>query len=178
MVNITECVACGRVIPATDEGCAYCERERPVEMEGPYLPLSIRLLLILFGLNAAATAVFGVLGLARLIGPDEIAGWAAAPALIRTSLAACAFVGLIKSQCWGWYAALGFVAVELIGGLLAIFEIIPQPAWAGPMLAPLWTVLFVFMLVRSDVHARFDQRVADRRDVSSLLESVHVDKGS
>ena len=47
--------------------------------------------------------------------------------------------------------------------------------WAAMFRMPL---IFAFMLIRSDVHSRFDQRVADRHDVSSLLESLHAKKDS
>ena len=58
------------------------------------------------------------------------------------------------------------------GPLFASMGSVPALAWWGPFLASLWMVLFLVVLMRPDVRARFDQRVADRHEVSDLIESL------
>ena len=172
MVNLTQCAVCGRVIPATLEGCAYCESEREPEVERPYLALSVRLLLLLFAFSLVMTALWSGITLYRLLIDANHSVAAALPTFFRMLLASFALGGLVSSRPWGWYACLAFVVMELAGGILLFFGPMSRDLWSGPGMALIWTVLFLFVLIRGDVHARFDRTVADRLDVLALLDSI------
>ncbi len=64
MVDITRCVQCGKVIPAIDTGCAWCDAAEERQhgfREDSYLPLAIRMLLWMFMANLALTGLLAVL---------------------------------------------------------------------------------------------------------------------
>jgi len=173
MVNITQCAVCGRTIPANGEACAYCERERPARDDRPYLPLAVRLLLMLFAVDLVATVTFAALSVGRDLAGDSTTLLPALLSLLRLCLGTLALLGLLVRRPWGWWISVAFVVAEVVGGVLALARAVPPSIWAGPLMAPLWTVLFGLILLRGDVRAHFDPVVADRREVDDLLRSVY-----
>lgn len=168
MVDITRCEACGRTIPATEHGCAYCEREREGQEERPYLPLAVRLLLVLFVANVF---VAGGLAVVTLI-HSEGSGTVIVLALVRLAAASGVVVALVHRRPWGRFVPLGFLGLEIAGGLAADFHWISDGAWRADMFAPIWNALFLFLFLRPDVQGRFDRKVLDRHEVGSLIRLV------
>jgi hypothetical protein len=175
MVNITTCEVCGRVIPATEHGCAYCERERghPDRPDTPYLPLAIRLLLVLLVIDAAAVVVIASASLWRALQVPAAGGdLAAALAGTRILLGAGCIVGVFMRRRLGRALCLAFIAGEALGLAATLLRMLPRSAWAGAPIEPLWTCLFFFLLLRADVIRRFDPPAADRRELHSLMRMV------
>jgi hypothetical protein len=176
MVNITKCEVCGRVIPATEHGCAYCERERRDQAqlsERPYLPLAIRLLLILLLVDALAVAALSGGSLWRaLAAPGKPSLPAVAVPAARIMLAAAAVAGALLRRPVGRWLCLGFIGAEAAGGLLSYAHLLGPVPWTGAPLEPIWTALFCFLFLRADVIRRYDVRAADRRELHSLMRNV------
>jgi hypothetical protein len=168
MVDITRCEVCGRVIPATEYGCAYCEREREGEQERPYLPLAVRLLLGLFVANVLVAGGLAVVTLVHSGG----SGVVVVLAVVRLGSSVITVFALTRRRPWGRFVPLGFLAVEILGGLAADFHWVDGSAWRADMLAPLWNALFLFLFLRPDVQGRFDHKVLDRHEVGSLIRLV------
>lgn len=179
MVDITRCEQCGKSIPALDTGCAWCdaaERRQAGFREDDWLPLSIRMLLWLFGVNLVVTgglAAFTLVGNTRA---DAAASLVAIAASLRILLAAAALLGLVFREPWGRWLPLCFLAFEASGFVAVQLGLPGSGRWIGGWLAPLWNLLFVFLFLRDDVRARFDPRVADRRQVDELLDSFQDDR--
>jgi len=166
MVDITQCEVCGHTIPATEHGCAYCDRSRPPEpIDDDYLPLALRLLLGLFGVHLVFAATLAVLTLGHA-GSWGTRGLAAA----RFALAASAFVAVLQPRPWGRWIPLTFVLVE--GALVLPIVLGWVESWRGGFLPSLWGVLFFFLFLRRDVQARFDPRIRDRAAVDDLIRGV------
>ena len=172
MVDITRCERCGKVIPAIDSGCPYCERPDEGLREEPYLPLAIRLLLGLFGVNAAVTMVLAVITLLHNFGGALSDSLIAIVACLRFLLSAGSLLGLLVREPWGRIVPLVFVAFEAATGIAVATGLLPPERWAGGMLAPLWNVLFLFLFLRDDVKIRFDPSILDRRAVDDLVTLV------
>ena len=172
MVDITQCERCGKVIPATDKGCPFCDVPDRGLRETPYLPLAIRLLLGLFMVNVAVTMVLAVVTLMNSFGGTLGDSLIALGATLRFLLSALAMLAMATKEPWGRVLPLAFVVHEAIGGIAVAIGILPADRWAGGMLAPLWNVLFLFLFLREDVQARFDPAILDRRAVESLLSQV------
>jgi hypothetical protein len=179
MVNITTCEICGRVIPATEHGCAYCERERGHAdlPETPYLPLAIRLLLVLLVVDALAVVVFATGSLWRAIqSPDRGSTVTIAVASARIALAVACAIGVLVRRPLGRTLCLAFIGFEVLGLLATVTRVLPRGSWAGAPLEPLWTCLFFFLFLRADVIRRYDPPAADRRELRSLIRVVEKGK--
>lgn len=171
MVDITRCERCGKVIPALQTGCPWCdaaEARRPGFREDDWLPLSIRMLLWLFMVNLAVTGLLAILTLMANGGEEPGRSIVAVLASMRLLLAGVCLVGLAFREPWGRWLPLWFLAFEALSWLGA--GLLSESRWIGGWLAPLWNLLFVFLFLRDDVRARFDPRLADRREVGELLE--------
>lgn len=172
MVDITQCAVCGRTIPATLDGCAYCDRERSVEPPtNEYTPMLMRWLLLLF---VATTILTGILALTALGGRGQSEHSALRSLLggLRLVLSAVAGIAVCRRLAWAFHAALVFVSVEILAGTLHAFGVLPAEAWSVRVITPLWAVLFAVFFLRSDVQSHFDRARADRRHVDALLESL------
>lgn len=179
MVNITTCEICGRVIPATEHGCAYCDRERSRAdlPDAPYLPLAIRLLLVLLVVDAAAVVAFATGSLWRALdSPARTASLTIAVAAARIALAVACAVGVLVRRPVGRILCLSFIGFEVLGLLATIARVLPRGTWAGAPLEPLWTFLFFFLFLRADVIRRYDPPAADRRELHSLMRVVEKGK--
>jgi len=181
MVDITTCERCGRVIPLLESGCPYCEQEESGRAEHPYLPLALRLLLVLFCVDVGASIVLATLTLIANSSPERSSSVVTLLALMRVLVAGLTFMAIVFSQPWGRWVPIGFIGFELGCGLLAALGLLPSGAWVGGLLAPLWTLLFMFLFLRDDVQSRFDARVVDRRELQRLIKLVEggrSDRGS
>lgn len=172
MVDITRCERCGKVIPALDSGCPYCAEPEEGLAEKPYLPLAIRLLLVLFAANATATMVLAVMTLLNNFGGALSDSVLTLLATVRFLLAAASLLAMILREPWGRFVPIGFLAFEAVTGLALTFGWIPDPRWAGGAFAPFWNVLFLFVFLRHDVQVRFDPGLLDRRAVDDLLSTI------
>jgi hypothetical protein len=172
VVDITRCERCGKVIPATDKGCPYCEVPDQGLREKPYLPLAIRLLLVLFVANASVTMVLAVATLLRNFGGSLADSLITVLASMRFLVSAVTVLGFVMKEPWGRRVPLIFVAFEAITGIAVATGVLPADRWAGGMLAPLWNVLFLFLFLREDVQVRFDPSILDRRAVESLVSQI------
>ena len=170
MVDITRCEKCGKVIPAVETGCAFCDAEEARAggfREDDWMPLSIRMLLWMFLVNLAGTALLAGIALGSA-GTLMLKGLAAARMVI-----ALATLGAILARhpaarqlpfLFLGYELFCFVGVS--SGLLAGL------GWIGTWVAPLWNVLFGFLFMRDDVRTRLDPASADRREVGRLLDEI------
>lgn len=172
MVDITRCERCGKVIPATGQGCPFCDVPDQGLREEPYLPLAIRLLLLLFVVNAAVTMVLAVATLLNNFGGTLADSLITLAAAIRFLTSAVAVLAIVMREPWGRTLPLVFLAYEALTGIAVATGVLPADRWAGGMLAPLWNVLFLFLFLREDVQVRFDPAILDRRAVESLLSQV------
>ena len=172
MVDITRCERCGKVIPALESGCPYCEIPDQGLQEKPYLPLALRLLLMLFVANVAMTMVLAVFSLAALSEPGLRAPLVKLLALIRFLLGGVTLVALFFRESWARFVPLAFLGWEALTAVMFAFGLMGGAAWAGGLLAPVWNVLFVFLFLREDVQARFDASVRDKRELGDLLRLV------
>lgn len=172
MVDITRCENCGKVIPALGRGCPYCDPDDAVRIEKPYLPLAIRLLLGLFVFDLAVTMVIALLTLFENQDGGLLASILIVISLMRFLLAGVTVVALYFREWWSRLSPLAFLAFEAIIGVSVLFGWIPADRWVGGMLAPLWSVLFVFLFLREDVQAYLDPSVGDRRELGRLLREV------
>lgn len=170
MVDITRCEKCGKVIPAIETGCAFCDAEegsRGGFRENDWMPLSIRMLLWMFQFNLAGTAVLAVVALTA-------SGGAAVKALagVRLAIAATTLLAILVRHRWASglpYLFLGFEGICFVGasgGWLA------GVGWMGSWVAPLWNLLFAFLFIRDDVRSHLDRKSSDRREVGRLLEEI------
>lgn len=177
LVDLARCVQCHKVIPIVESGCPYCGSEDPSLVEKPYLPLAIRLLLVLFVVNAGATVILAVLTLLRHVDASTSGLFLSVMALVRAGLAGAALVAAVLRRPWGRKICLTFVVTEIgLAAALAMSWISPT-MWSGGMVAPIWNALFLFLFLRDDVAASFDHRVADRKAVGDLIRSVSDDPG-
>jgi hypothetical protein len=175
MVDITRCERCGKVIPALDTGCPWCEADearRPGFREDTWMPLSIRMLIWLFVANLVVTGVLAIFSLIANAGADAGRSLVAICASLRLLLAGTTLVGIIFREPWGRWLPFGFLAFEAMGFICLQVGLLPSDRWIGGWLAPLWNVLFVFLFVRDDVRAWLDPAVADRREVGELLDEI------
>lgn len=172
MVDITRCERCGKVIPALESGCPYCGEPEEGLSEKPYLPLAIRLLLMLFTVNATVTMVLAVMTLLNNFGGDLGDSVLTILASVRFLGAAASLLALIMREPWGRFVPFAFLVFEAATGLALTFGWIPDGRWAGGMIAPFWNVLFLFVFARQDVQVRFDPGILDRRAVDDLISTV------
>lgn len=172
MVDITRCERCGKVIPATDQGCPFCDVPDQGLREAPYLPLAIRLLLSLFLANVSVTMVLAVATLLNNFGGTLGDSLITLAATLRFLFSAVTLAALLMKEPWGRTVPLLFVGYEALTGIAVAAGLVPAERWAGGMLAPLWNVLFLFLFLREDVQSRFDPSILDRRAVESLLSQV------
>lgn len=177
MVDITRCERCGKVIPALAEGCPYCgEPERGLQ-ETPYLPLALRLLLLLFVVNVAVTMVLAVMTLVTNTDPSLRSDLVLLMALVRFLLGGVTLVAFFFREPWARTVPFVFLAWEAFAGLAVLLGWIEAGKWAGGMVTPIWNVMFLFLFLREDVQTRFDPRVADRRELDDLLKTVERGEG-
>ncbi len=172
LVDIARCERCGRVIPVLDEGCPYCEPPDRGLLEPPYLPLAIRMLLVLFVIDAAVAAVLAVATALRNLDGSLAASLIIVVSMARFLGAAVSVLGLVARERWALLPARVFIAVEGAAMLALFFGWIPLSRWIGGVLGPLWSVLFLFVFLREDVREYFDPRLRDRRELEELLVSV------
>jgi len=173
MVNITRCAVCGRTIPANGEACAYCESERQPEVEHAYLPLTMKLLLVLYGVDIIATAIVASIGLVRVLSHSQTNSLLPL-VILRLLLTASAGLGLLFRKRLGILLGLSFLSLEILGVLLGMVHTIDSEYWGQPGISILWSTLFFFLLLRDEVRAYFDPRFADRKEVHDLLQSVRT----
>lgn len=172
MIDITECAACGRTIPATTQGCAYCDSERSRRAESSeYTPMLTRWALVLFGLTTALSTLLG-LGAFWHVLQGEAGVGTVLLAAVRVGVAAAAGWSVSRRRRWAVRAAQLYVGVEVVGAILNLVGLLPQSMWSLRVLTPLWAVVFGFFFWRRDVRATFDPAVADRAEVAQLLDSV------
>ncbi|HKK70008.1 MAG TPA: hypothetical protein VKA86_02240 [Candidatus Krumholzibacteria bacterium] len=172
MVDIIRCERCGKVIPALETGCPYCEEPDRGLGEPHYLPLAIRLLLGLFAVNVTVTMVLAVATLLNNFGGSLRDSVLTLLATLRFLTAAGSLLALVLREPWGRHVPLVFVGFEALTGIAITMGWLPDARWAGGMLAPLWNVLFLFLFLREDVQVRFDPGILDRRAVGELLSQV------
>ena len=175
MVDITRCERCGKVIPALDSGCPFCEEPDRGLGESPYLPLSIRLLIGLFAVNVTVTMVLAVLTMLTNFGGTLSDSVIPLLAVLRVLSAAVSLLAIVMREPWGRFVPLVFVGFEALTGIALTLGWLPADRWAGGMLAPLWNVLFLFVFLRDDVQVRFDPGLLDRRAVDDLLSEIGTD---
>ena len=116
MVDITRCEKCGKVIPAIETGCAFCDAEEVSQggfRENDWMPLSIRMLLWMFQLNLAGTAILAVVALAA-------AGGAAVKVLagMRLAIAVTTLLAILVRHRWASglpFVFLGFEGICFVG---------------------------------------------------------------
>jgi len=176
MVNITRCAVCGRTIPANGEACAYCESERKPEVERAYLPLTMKLLLVLYGVDIVATAIVAGIGLVRVVSHPH-SSLVLPLVILRLLLAVAAGLGLLLRKRLGIVLGLAFLSLEIVGVLMGMVHLMDSTYWGQPGISILWSTLFLFLLLRDEVRAYFDPRFADRKEVLDLLQSVGRGRG-
>jgi len=176
MVNITRCAVCGRTIPANGEACAYCESEREPEVERAYLPLTMKLLLVLYGVDIVATTIVAGIGLVRVL-PHPQTKVVLLLVTLRLLLAVSAGLGLLFRKRLGILLGVSFLSLEVLGVLLGTVHLIDSAYWEQPGISILWSTLFLFLLLRDEVRAYFDPHFADRKEVHDLLQSVRTGRG-
>ena len=178
MVDITRCERCGKVIPAIDTGCAWCdaaEAEQTGFREDRWLPLPIRMLIWLFGANLALTAAFAVFTLTANAGAVDGRPMVAILASTRLLLSGATALALGLRAPWGRWLPFSFLAFEGLSFIALQAGMLPADRWIGGWVGPLWNLLFIFLFLRDDVRARLDRRVANRREVGELIEMVQRD---
>jgi len=181
VVDITRCERCGKVIPAIDTGCAWCdavEADQTGFRDDVWLPLPIRMLTWLFGANLAVTAAFAVFTLIANAGADDGRSMVAILASTRLLLSSATAVALGCRQPWGRWLPFSFLAFEGLSFVALQAGMLPADRWIGGWIGPLWNLLFVFLFLRDDVRARLDRRVANRREVGELIETLQRDRRS
>jgi hypothetical protein len=168
LVDITRCEKCGKVIPALETGCAWCDAEearRGGFREDDWMPLSIRMLLWMFLVNVGATAVLSGFGLAAGSAPLLKGISALRLAIAIATLAA--ILGRHPSARWLPFVFLGWEACWFAAVLAGWLE---GTGWFATWFAPVWNLLFAALFVRDDVRARLDRRSSDQLAVGRLLE--------
>jgi hypothetical protein len=176
MVDITQCAVCGKTIPATLDGCAYCDSERLLEPAShDYTPMLLRWLLILFVSTTILTATLALSSLAGA-GSSEHPALRSGLAFLRVSLSAVAGFAVGRRLRWAFHAALLFVFIEIIAGSLHAFGLLPSDAWSVRVITPLWAVLFAVFFLRTDVQSHFDRSRRDRARVDSFLRSLDAER--
>jgi len=169
MVDITQCELCGRTIPATEHGCAYCDRERANEPESDYVPMARRWLLWLFVFLCALGTWLGFSAGMELLRRGHHVGWLS---MGRAVLCGATALAIVKRRPVAPWIALGLLGFEIVFGLLALRSLLPPHAWTGGWISPLWAVIFVFYFARADVRAHFEPRLRDRLEVLDLLREI------
>jgi O-antigen/teichoic acid export membrane protein len=175
VVDITRCEQCGKVIPAIDNGCAWCdaaEARRPGFREDDWLPLPIRMLTWLFGANLVVTGGFAVFTLIASVDADPDRTLVAVLASVRLLLSSATALALGMRQSWGRWLPFTFLAFEGLSFVALQAGLLPADRWIGGWIGPLWNLLFVFLFLRDDVRARLDRRIANRREVGELIETL------
>ena len=178
MVDITRCERCGKLIPAIDNGCAWCdsvEARQTGFREDDWLPLSIRMLIWLFGANLAVTGTFAVFTLIANAGAESDRSTVAILASVRLLLSGATALALGYREPWGRWLPFSFLAFEGLSFVALQAGLLPADRWIGGWIGPLWNLLFVFLFLRDDVRARLDRRVANRREVGELIETLQRD---
>lgn len=170
MVDITRCEKCGKVIPAIETGCAFCDAEEARTggfREDDWMPLSIRMLLWMFLVNLAGTAVLAGLSLGS-------SGTALLKALaaLRMVVALATLAAILARHRAARHLPFLFLGYELFCFVGVSSGLLPGVGWMGTWVAPLWNVLFGFLFTRDDVRARLDPGSADRREVVRLLDEI------
>jgi hypothetical protein len=170
LVDITRCEKCGKVIPAIETGCAYCDAEEAQQAgfrEDDWMPLAIRMLLWMFLVNLAGTAVLAGFALVSAGGfPLEVF------AAIRMAIALATLVAILARHPAAGFLPFLFLGYELLCFLGASAGLVWGTGWMGSWVAPLWNVLFGFLFMRDDVRARLNRRSADRQEVGRLLDEI------
>jgi hypothetical protein len=179
VVDITRCERCGKVIPALDTGCAYCDArdaERGGFTESVSLARPIRLLLWLFVANLVSS---GTLAIFTLVANSEAEPGRSTIAILASSRLLLSFVttlGILFREPWGRFLPLVFLGFEFLSLVLVSAGAISISHWIGGWLSPVWNLLFLFLFLRDDVQAWLDPQVADRREVGALLEELERDR--
>lgn len=177
MIDITECAVCGRTIPATTQGCAYCDSERENDSHAAeYTPMLTRWVLVLFLLTTALSTGLGVGALVHVLQGEAGLGTVLL-AGTRVAVAAAAGWSVLRRRRWAVRAAQLYVAMEAAGALLHLVGLLPSSIWSVRVLTPIWAVVFGFFFWRKDVRERFDPDKADRAEVAELLKTVADSRG-
>jgi hypothetical protein len=178
VVDITRCERCGKVIPAIDNGCAWCDAAEARQTgfrEDNWLPLPIRMLTWMFGANLAVTGAFAVFTLIENAGADSDQALVAVLASVRFLLSGATGLALGFRESWGRWLPFSFLGFEGLSFLALQAGLLPADRWIGGWVGPLWNLLFVFLFLRDDVRARLDRRIANRREVGELIETLQRD---
>ena len=170
MVDITRCEKCGKVIPAIETGCAFCDAEEARGggfREDDWMPLSIRMLLWMFLFNLGGTAILAGFAL------GSAGGFAVKTvAAIRMAVALATLAAILARHPAASHLPFVFLGYELLCFVGASTGLLWGAGWMGSWVAPLWNVLFGFLFTREDVRARLNRRSADRQEVGRLLEEI------
>jgi hypothetical protein len=170
LVDITRCEKCGKVIPAIETGCAWCDAEEAQRggfREDDWMPTSIRMLLWMFLFNLAGTAVLAVVAIGSAPSvPIKALG------ALRLAVALGTLVAILARLGWATWLPLFFLGLEGVFFVGASGGWLSGVGWIGSWVAPLWNLLFAFLFLRDDVRARLDRGSADRREVGRLLDDV------
>ncbi|HKI85017.1 MAG TPA: hypothetical protein VKA63_11860, partial [Candidatus Krumholzibacteria bacterium] len=153
-----------------------CESERKPEVERAYLPLTMKLLLVLYGVDIVATAIVAGIGLVRVVSHPH-SSLVLPLVILRLLLAVAAGLGLLLRKRLGIVLGLAFLSLEIVGVLMGMVHLMDSTYWGQPGISILWSTLFLFLLLRDEVRAYFDPRFADRKEVLDLLQSVGRDRG-
>jgi hypothetical protein len=170
MIDITQCAACGRTIPATEQGCAYCESERPSDLDSDYVPMARRWLLALFVLLCGFAIWSGALTAWHVVSARawSLSPWPAG----RIALGLLAGWGVATRRRHAVRFASALLASELALGIAVQTELLAREAWRTTWIAPFWAVFFLLFFARSDVRAHFSPQLRDRLAVLALLREV------
>jgi hypothetical protein len=170
VVDIVRCEKCGKVIPAIETGCAYCDAAEVPESgfrENDWMPLSIRMLLWMFLLVLGVTVVLAGLAL----GSAETA-LIRLLAVLRMVIALVTLLAIVTRRPAASHLPFLFLGYELFCFFGVSTGLLWGLGWVGSWVAPLWNVLFGVLFLRDDVRARLNPRSADRREVGQLLDEV------
>ena len=171
MVDITRCEKCGKVIPALETGCAFCDAEEARRgagfREGDWMPLSIRMLLWMFVANLAGTTVLAAFGFLGGSAP-----LVKAISALRMLVAAATLVAILTRHSSARRLPFAFLAVEAACFVAVAAGWLGGLGWFTSWLAPVWNLLFAALFIRDDVRARLDRRAADQQEVGRLLDEI------
>lgn len=171
MVDITRCEKCGKVIPALETGCAWCDAEEARRgggfREDDWMPLSIRMLLWMFVANVAGTAIlsgFGFLG--------GSAPLVKAISALRLVVALVTLLAILTRHPAARRLPFVFLSVEALCFVAVLAGWLDGLGWFTSWFAPVWNLLFAALFIRDDVRARLDRRAADQQEVGRLLDEI------
>ena len=174
MIDITQCAACGRTIPATEQGCAYCESERPSGLDSDYVPMARRWLLALFVFLCGFAVWWGALAAGQLLaeGAWALALWPIGRAVLGLSAA----LAVAMRHRRAILSACALLTSEIALGVAAQSNLLPREAWRMAWIAPIWASFFLLFFARADVRAHFSPKLRDRLEVQALLREVETEK--